>query len=97
MKPLRVGIIGYGYWGPNLTRNFSELAGSDLIAIADLNEERLKQALLKYPQITVETGISETLQAGFWMPLLLRLPRRLIIELPKIAWNTTCMCLSKNR
>ncbi|MEI6289358.1 MAG: Gfo/Idh/MocA family oxidoreductase [Chloroflexota bacterium] len=51
MTGLRVGIIGYGYWGPNLTRNFFEIPTSDLVAIADLNGERLKQAVLKYPQI----------------------------------------------
>ena len=51
MSVTKVGIIGYGYWGPNLTRNFYEIPSADLVAIADLNEERLKQATLKYPQI----------------------------------------------
>lgn len=51
MTGLRVGIIGYGYWGPNLTRNFFEIPSSDLAAIADLNGERLKQAASKYPNI----------------------------------------------
>lgn len=59
MTGLRVGIIGYGYWGPNLTRNFFEIPDSDLIAIADLNEERLKQALLKYPQIHAKQDYQE--------------------------------------
>lgn len=51
MHNLRVGVIGYGYWGPNLTRNFFELPLADLVAISDLKEERLKQARSKYPQI----------------------------------------------
>ena len=33
MSTTKVGIIGFGYWGPNLTRNFSELSGSELVAI----------------------------------------------------------------
>src|SRR5262249_22119581 len=37
---LRVGVIGYGYWGPNLVRNFSEAAGSRVVAVSDLREER---------------------------------------------------------
>ncbi len=51
MGTMRVGMIGYGYWGPNLTRNFYEIPSADLVAIADMNEERLKQAASKYPQI----------------------------------------------
>jgi predicted dehydrogenase len=50
---LRVGVIGYGYWGPNLTRNFYELPSADLVAVADLKEERRKQALAKYAQLIV--------------------------------------------
>ena len=51
MSTTKIGIIGYGYWGPNLTRNFYEIPSADLVAIADLNEERLKQAASKYPQV----------------------------------------------
>ena len=51
MNSIRVGITGYGYWGPNLARNFHEITSSDLIAVADLNEERLKQCQTKYPHV----------------------------------------------
>jgi predicted dehydrogenase len=64
MTGLRVGIIGYGYWGPNLTRNFFEIPSSDLVAIADLNEERLKQAVLKYPQIITKRDYQELFELG---------------------------------
>ena len=59
MTALRVGIIGYGYWGPNLTRNFYELPSVELVAIADLNEERLKQAQLKYPHVIAKHDYCE--------------------------------------
>lgn len=49
-KP-RVGVIGYGYWGPNLARNFYELPSANLVAVADLREERRKHALSRFPQI----------------------------------------------
>lgn len=42
MNKIRVGIIGCGYWGPNLIRNFSEIQTSEVVAVADLREERLK-------------------------------------------------------
>lgn len=51
MDTLKVGIIGYGYWGPNLTRNFAELPPSEVIAIADMREEQLKRAQAKYPNV----------------------------------------------
>ncbi len=64
MDPIRVGIIGYGYWGPNLTRNFYELPNADLVAIADLKEERLKQASSKYPQVTIVRDYHELFTMG---------------------------------
>ena len=32
-----IGVIGYGYWGPNLARNFAEFPGVKLAAVADLD------------------------------------------------------------
>jgi predicted dehydrogenase len=41
---LRVGVIGYGYWGPNVVRNFHALEGSRVVAICDRNPEALNRA-----------------------------------------------------
>lgn len=51
MDTLKVGIIGYGYWGPNLTRNFAEIPASEVVAIADMKDEQLKRAQSKYPNV----------------------------------------------
>ena len=48
---LSVGIIGQGYWGPKLTRNFVDLLGVDHVRIADFKEERLKDVINHYPEI----------------------------------------------
>jgi predicted dehydrogenase len=48
---INVGIIGYGYWGPNVARNFNSSKGVQLIAICDLNEKRLDLAKSNYPFI----------------------------------------------
>ncbi|MFM8874824.1 MAG: Gfo/Idh/MocA family protein, partial [Anaerolineae bacterium] len=53
METLKVGIIGYGYWGPNLARNFFELPSAELTAVADLKEERLKHAHSLYPNTVI--------------------------------------------
>ncbi len=42
MSKTRVGVIGCGYWGPNLIRNFNEIPTSEVAGVADLREERLK-------------------------------------------------------
>ncbi|MGH9971890.1 MAG: Gfo/Idh/MocA family protein [Pyrinomonadaceae bacterium] len=48
---IRVGVIGYGYWGPNLVRNFMEAPGSTVVAVCDLRPERLTQLRARYPSI----------------------------------------------
>ncbi len=50
---LKVGVIGCGYWGPNLIRNFTQLSRSDVVRVADLDELRLEHMKGLYP--TVET------------------------------------------
>lgn len=48
-----IGVVGYGYWGPNLVRNFSVYEGSDVIAVCDRDPDRLKRAKAAYPAIEV--------------------------------------------
>jgi predicted dehydrogenase len=44
-------VVGYGYWGPNLVRNFMEAAGSTVVAVCDLRPERLAMVENRYPSI----------------------------------------------
>jgi len=53
MDTLKVGVIGYGYWGPNLARNFAELPSADLVAIADLSDNQIERARSKFPEIVL--------------------------------------------
>lgn len=61
MQKLNVGAVGYGYWGPNLIRNFMELPGSDLCAVADLDTARLQHVKDRYPTIRLTTSNYEEL------------------------------------
>lgn len=54
-KSLKIGAIGCGYWGPNLIRNFIEIPGTEVIAVADLLPEQLDYVQTRYPQIQVAT------------------------------------------
>jgi len=48
---IRVGVIGYGYWGPNLVRNFNEASGSSVVMVSDLRTERLNKVRARYPLV----------------------------------------------
>lgn len=50
-----VGVIGYGYWGPNLVRNFAEVPGSRVVAVSDLCAERLLPVRARYPTVRTTT------------------------------------------
>ena len=41
---LRVGVVGYGYWGPNVVRNLHSLDSCEVISICDKNEAVLRRA-----------------------------------------------------
>lgn len=57
-----IGIIGYGYWGPNLVRNFFETATARVIAVSDLSEQRLAAVRARYPTIRTTTDYRELLK-----------------------------------
>jgi predicted dehydrogenase len=59
MTAIRVGAIGYGYWGPNLARNFYELSGSELVTIVDRKEDQLERARSKYPEVVLKKEYKE--------------------------------------
>jgi predicted dehydrogenase len=50
---IRVGIVGYGYWGPNLVRNFAEAGETKVVAVCDTSSERLALVGRRYPGIEV--------------------------------------------
>lgn len=55
---LNIGVIGYGYWGPNLVRNFMQTNGAQVKMICDANPTQLARASKRYP------GINLTPNAG---------------------------------
>jgi predicted dehydrogenase len=48
---LNIGVVGYGYWGPNVARNFHATPGAKLVAISDLSEKRIGLAQNNFPFI----------------------------------------------
>ncbi len=54
-KPINVGVVGCGYWGPNLIRNFRAIANCQMKAMCDVSEDRLKHLHSLYPEVEAET------------------------------------------
>jgi predicted dehydrogenase len=50
---IRVGVIGYGYWGPNIVRNFNNGDISRVVMVCDQRPESLRKAQQSYPQVNV--------------------------------------------
>jgi len=58
---IRIGIIGYGYWGPNLARNFAELPGVTLAGIADTDPAKLEIVRRRYPGVLTTSDFHDLL------------------------------------
>lgn len=50
---MNISIIGYGYWGPNLLRNFCTSTDCNVLKVSDLKEERLAAIKRSYPTVEV--------------------------------------------
>jgi predicted dehydrogenase len=60
---INLGVIGYGYWGPNVARNFNHCEGIRLVEICDSNEKRLKLAKSTFPFINVSSNPKDILDS----------------------------------
>jgi len=58
---LRVGVIGYGYWGPNVVRNLHSLESCELVSVCDKNPAVLGRAKRQYPATEMTTNVSDLL------------------------------------
>src|SRR5947207_838167 len=56
-----IGIVGYGYWGPNLARNFVEVPEANLVCISDLSPKRLELVRSRYPAVKTTPQFSDLL------------------------------------
>ena len=54
-KALSVGVIGYGYWGPNIVRNFHSQEDSQVSMVCDRRPEALAKVAKAYPGMEVTT------------------------------------------
>ncbi len=62
-KNVNFGVIGYGYWGPNVVRNLASLEGSQVRAIAEMSPAARKRAQKAYPGIHVTADAAEVMSS----------------------------------
>jgi len=57
-----VGVIGFGYWGPNLVRNFANSESSRVVAVSDLDPAKLAVSERRHPEIATTSNFQDLLQ-----------------------------------
>lgn len=64
MSTRRIGVIGCGYWGPNLIRNFVEIPDSEVVVVADLRPDRLAFVQGRYRGVYVTQDYRQLFEMG---------------------------------
>jgi predicted dehydrogenase len=105
---VKVGVVGYGYWGPNLVRNFAEAPGCTVAAVCDARPERLALVEKRYPGTktfstwtdmvagadTDVVAISTPVATHFDIALAaLQAGKHVLVEKPLAASVDQCACL----
>jgi len=84
---LRLGLVGYGYWGPNLARNFHQLPDAWLVACADADAARLNEAARLYSLQQIAADPRELFDNPTLDALVIATPARSHFELVSQALN----------
>ena len=58
---IKLGIVGYGYWGPNLVRNFAETRGAQVATVCDLDADKLATVARRFPAVTITADFGDLL------------------------------------
>ena len=84
---INVCVIGFGYWGPNLCRNFSNADGYKLSAICDLNNKNLSSAKKKYPGTKCYKNFKDAIKSNNYELIVLATPTSTHYNLAKFVLN----------
>src|ERR1039458_9391352 len=63
-KQIKVGVVGCGYWGPNLVRNFRSMPGCELKTMCDISADRIEHLKRLYPEVAAEMNYQRMLGDG---------------------------------
>ena len=82
---IRVGLIGYGYWGPNYARVLDDLPDVSLAFVCDAREEQLRRAAARFPQVSLSQDVSEALRREDADAVIISTPASTHYELARLA------------
>src|SRR5262249_34561513 len=80
-----IAVIGYGYWGPNLARNFADTEGAAMMMCCDSDPERLALARKRFLALTCTTDFNEVLRNPDVNAIAIATPVHTHYELTKLA------------
>jgi predicted dehydrogenase len=83
--PIRIGVIGCGYWGPNHLRVFSQLSGSRVTAFSDLDPKRLTTIGAQYPEAKGYADFHELVASSDVDAVVVCVPTRTHFEVARMA------------
>ncbi len=82
---MKVGILGLGYWGPNLIRNFSANKDVDSVFGCDVNETRLKWISERFPSVILSSDAENFVKKSYCDCIAISLPVGLHFKYAKMA------------
>ena len=86
-EPLQIGIIGLGYWGPNLLRNFRSVAGATVRICCDLDLSRFQKLTAQYSDLDFTTSAKEVIEHPDVDAVVIATPVHTHHELARMALN----------
>lgn len=60
-RVIGIGVVGYGYWGPNLVRNFASVEGAQVVAICDMDEKKIALGRRRHPGVMMTKEFQDLL------------------------------------
>jgi predicted dehydrogenase len=86
-KTIKVGVVGCGYWGPNLIRNFRQASDCQLAVLCDTSEQRLRHMRRLYPEVATTTRFEDLLKDPSIDAIIIATPVRFHHEMGKACLN----------
>ena len=84
-RTLKVGVVGCGYWGPNLVRNFRQSADCNLKILCDASEQRLSHMRRLYPELATTSKFDDLLNDSELDAIVIATPVRFHYTMAKAA------------
>src|SRR5690349_19395079 len=85
---VKVGVVGCGYWGPNLVRNLRQNPDSQLKVLCDASDSRLAHMRRLYPDVAATSQYKDLLEDAELDAIVVATPVRFHYEMAKAALET---------